>query len=60
MASVTLGGVFSDLAQPGPRPPPDDEPLMRGVRAGDLTAFEQLVLRYQTDAWGVACGFTAR
>jgi len=39
-------------------PTPGDEPLMLRVRAGDLAAFEQLVLRYQAEAWRVAYRFT--
>ena len=36
---------------------PSDEELMLDVARGDLTAFEQLVLRYQGVAWGVAYRF---
>jgi RNA polymerase sigma-70 factor, ECF subfamily len=39
-------------------PMPRDENLMQGVRDGDLNAFEQLVLRYQDEAWRVAYRFT--
>ncbi len=37
---------------------PSDEDLMLAVRDGDLDAFEQIVLRYQTEAWRVAYRFT--
>jgi RNA polymerase sigma-70 factor, ECF subfamily len=37
---------------------PSDEELMLRVREGDLVAFEQLVLRRQSEAWGVAYRFT--
>lgn len=37
---------------------PSDEELMRTVRDGDLDAFEQVVLRYQTEAWRIAYRFT--
>jgi hypothetical protein len=33
---------------------PSCEELMLGIRAGDLKAFEQLVLRHQTEQWRVA------
>ncbi|MBC8876319.1 MAG: sigma-70 family RNA polymerase sigma factor [Planctomycetes bacterium] len=39
-------------------PAPSDEELMLRVRDGDLGAFEQLVLRHQTEAWRVAYRFT--
>jgi len=32
-----------------------DEELMRAVQVGDLSAFEQIVLRHQTSAWNFAC-----
>jgi RNA polymerase sigma-70 factor (ECF subfamily) len=32
-----------------------DEELMRAVQQGDLSAFEQIVLRHQTAAWSTAC-----
>ena len=35
-----------------------DEELMSAVGQGDLDAFEQIVLRYQADAWRVAYRFT--
>jgi RNA polymerase sigma-70 factor (ECF subfamily) len=34
-----------------------DEELMRAVQQGDLSAFEQIVLRHQTAAWNTACRF---
>jgi RNA polymerase sigma-70 factor, ECF subfamily len=34
------------------------EELMLGVRDGDLDAFEQIVLRHQTEAWRVAYRYT--
>jgi RNA polymerase sigma-70 factor, ECF subfamily len=34
-----------------------DEELMRAVQQGDLSAFEQIVLRHQGTAWAVACRF---
>ena len=37
---------------------PGDEELMRRVRDGDLEAFEKIVVRYQAEAWRVACRFT--
>ena len=37
---------------------PSDEELMLSVRDGDLAAFEQIVLRHQTEAWRVAYRFT--
>ncbi len=37
---------------------PSSEELMLGVREGDLEAFEQLVLRHQTEAWRVAYHYT--
>jgi RNA polymerase sigma-70 factor, ECF subfamily len=37
---------------------PSSEELMLGVRDGDLNAFEQLVLRYQAEAWRVAYRYT--
>ena len=39
-------------------PTPSDEDLMLSVRDGHLDAFEQIVLRYQTEAWRVAYRFT--
>lgn len=36
---------------------PSDEELMLSVRDGDLQAFDQLVLRHQSAAWGVAYRF---
>jgi RNA polymerase sigma-70 factor (ECF subfamily) len=36
----------------------DDEDLMLRVRAGELDAFEQIVLRHQAEAWRVAYRFT--
>ena len=35
-----------------------DENLMLAVRDGDLAAFEQIVVRHQTEAWRVAYRFT--
>ena len=35
-----------------------DEDLMLAVRRGDLDAFDQIVLRHQTEAWRVAYRFT--
>ena len=32
---------------------PSDEELMQRVRDGDPEAFEQIVLRYQNEAWRV-------
>ena len=37
---------------------PSDEDLMLSVRDGDLDAFEQIVVRYQAEAWRVAYRFT--
>lgn len=37
---------------------PGDEELMPRVRDGDPEAFEQIVLRYQNEAWRVAYRFT--
>ena len=37
---------------------PSDEELMLNVRDGDLTAFEQIVLRHEVEAWRVAYRFT--
>ncbi len=37
---------------------PSDESLMLACRGGDLRSFEQLVLRYQTTAWGAAFRFS--
>jgi RNA polymerase sigma-70 factor (ECF subfamily) len=34
-----------------------DEELMHAVRQGDLSSFEQIVLRHQQTAWRVACRF---
>ncbi|MBI4662985.1 MAG: sigma-70 family RNA polymerase sigma factor [Verrucomicrobia bacterium] len=34
-----------------------DEELMRAVQHGDLSAFEQIVLRHQAVAWNTACRF---
>jgi len=36
---------------------PSDEELMLSVRNGDLDAFEQIVLRHQSEAWRVAYRF---
>ena len=36
---------------------PSDEELMLAVGKGDLTAFEQIVLRHQKSAWGIAYRF---
>jgi RNA polymerase sigma-70 factor (ECF subfamily) len=36
---------------------PTDEELMLAVRAGDLAAFEQIVIRFQGSAWTVAYRF---
>jgi RNA polymerase sigma-70 factor (ECF subfamily) len=38
--------------------PPRDEELLQAAGRGDLAAFEQLVLRYQSDGWRVAYRFT--
>lgn len=38
--------------------PPRDEELLQAVGRGELAAFEQLVLRYQAEAWRVAYSFT--
>jgi len=38
-------------------PTPSDEELMLSVREGDLQAFDQIVLRHQSAAWGVAYRF---
>jgi RNA polymerase sigma-70 factor, ECF subfamily len=37
---------------------PSNEELMMAVRDGDLAAFEQIVVRHQAEAWGVAYRFT--
>jgi RNA polymerase sigma-70 factor (ECF subfamily) len=34
-----------------------DEEIMRAVQQGDLSAFEQIVLRHQAVAWNTACRF---
>jgi RNA polymerase sigma-70 factor (ECF subfamily) len=34
-----------------------DEELMQAVQQGDLSAFEQIVLRHQAAVWSVACRF---
>jgi len=36
---------------------PSDEELMSAVAGGDLDAFEEIVLRHQSDAWRVAWRF---
>ena len=44
---------------PDTRPVPDDRPLVERARAGDLTAFDELVRRYQERIYGTVYHMTA-
>jgi len=54
MTDIPKADLPRNVISPGET---SDEEFMRAVQRGDLSAFEQVVLRHQAVAWNTACRF---